>query len=425
MFHKHSRPLYGIAEPGLVVEEELNPTELSREWLDELLNPEGWRPILETFAGTVKLAVALTDLEGRQLGECLNPQPIWRMAQAASAEIDGGCPFCLAPLVPCRAVAEALETGGVVMAQDQAGLAHVATPLYLGGQPLAALIAGQVLNRYAEPLRLQRVARKFGISQQQLWHEALQQVPITQATLQVYADLLMVLGQAYLGQRYAAILHRKLIESNQRVRRSLTEKEVLLREIHHRVKNNLQIVSSLLNMQANRLDDVNDARGKAALQESQQRITGMATIHDLLYGSEQVGEIDLAEYVKKLAQIVISSFQSEAGRIRALFDVKPTFIGMSRAIPCGLIVNELLTNILKYAYPSGEGGEIYISVALAIDNRVSIKISDRGVGLPEGLDWRNSDSLGLRIIRILTKQIGGTFQLDTQSGVSSTIEFPG
>ncbi len=421
---KQSRPLFEIAEPADFREEGLIPAELSGEWLDELLDPAGWRPVLETYADTVKLAVALTDVKGHLLGDCLNPQRVWSLTGGATRKIDAGCPFCLAPLVPCSAVPAALEKGSVVMAKDQGGFAHVAMPLYFAGQPLGAIIAGQILTRYPEPLRLERVAREFGVSRQLLWHEAIQQAPITQANLRVFGNLLKTLGQAYLGQRYAAILQRRLVESNRRIRRSLMEKEVLLREIHHRVKNNLQIISSLLNMQASRLDDINDASAKTALQESQQRIMAMAIIHDLLYGNEQLSEIDLAEYVKNLAQVLISSFQREAAPIHVQFNLTPIVIGMNVAIPCGLIVNELVTNVIKYAYPAGEGGEIHIGVTLAPENQVAITISDHGVGLPAGLDWRHSDSLGLRIIRILTEQIGGTFQLDTESGVSSRIEFP-
>ena len=190
--------------------------ELSPEARFELLDPEGWRTVLETYAGTMKLAVALTDLSGRLLGPCYNPQPVWRLARGAAPITGSGCSFCLAPSVPCTAVADALRTGGMVVARDRAGLAHVAVPLSLGGQPLGALIAGQVFNQYPEPLPLDGVARTFRVSPQQLWQAATRQVPLSHATLQVYGNLLEHLGQAFLGQRYSAILHRKLEETNRR-----------------------------------------------------------------------------------------------------------------------------------------------------------------------------------------------------------------
>jgi len=198
--------------------EELSYVDLSPEWRDELLDPEGWNQVLETFAGTMKLAVALTDRQGHMLGKCHNPQPTWSMARGACPASESECPFCLSWPSFCSAVPDALRTGGVASVVDQAGLAHVAVPLTLGDQHLGALIAGQVFSRYPEPLPLQRVARAWEISEQELWHHAIQQVPVTGTTLQLYAKLLMALGQAFLGQRYAAILQRKLAQTSQRYR---------------------------------------------------------------------------------------------------------------------------------------------------------------------------------------------------------------
>ena len=200
------------------VDAELRQPELSQEWRAELLNPEGWEQILDDYAGTTKLAVALTDAEGRLLGICHNPQPIWLMAQYATQEIVAGCPFCLASTEPCTAVADAIQTGEVITVQDQAGLAHVAVPLSLNGRGLGALIAGQVFGRYPEPLPIQRLARHYGLSSQKLWHVATRQVPTSSRNLQLYAKLLMSLGNAHLGQRHAAILQRDLTATNLRYR---------------------------------------------------------------------------------------------------------------------------------------------------------------------------------------------------------------
>ena len=211
-------PPAGSTLPVVPLEENLSPIEFSKECLAELMDPDGWREVLETYASTVKMAVALTDRDGRMIGECHNPQPVWRMAHWANWEVENGCAFCLAPAAPCTAVADALRTGQVQMARDQAGLSHVAVPLTLGGRHLGALITGQVLTRYAEPLPLERVARNYGVSQQQLWRQAIQQVPITHAALRVYANLLKSLGDAYLGQRHAGILQRDLDATNRRYR---------------------------------------------------------------------------------------------------------------------------------------------------------------------------------------------------------------
>jgi PAS domain S-box-containing protein len=198
--------------------QELRPLELSQEWRADLLNPHHWIEALQTYAATTKLAAALMDLEGNVLGECVNPQPVWRMVQRSSRAPETGCPFCLAPQTPCTAVVDALRTGAVVLTQDGGGMAHVAVPLSLGGRHWGALIAGQVFNRYPEPLPLQRVARHYGISPQPLWQQAIRQVPTTRATLGVYGHLLKSLGDAHFGQRYAVLLRKDLDAINLRYR---------------------------------------------------------------------------------------------------------------------------------------------------------------------------------------------------------------
>lgn len=208
----------GFTDKEDVCGEEPSDVEISRELCAELLDPRRWDKTLETFAYTMKMAVALADTEGRLLGKCHNPQATWRLVRGSRPQADGECPFCLGPPAFCNAVAEALRTGTVVTVEDQAGLAHVAVPLSLGRQQLGALIAGQVFSHYPEPLPLQRAAKHFGISSQQLWQQAIQELPIAPATLQLYADLLMALGQALLGQLYGAIVNRKLAQTTHRYR---------------------------------------------------------------------------------------------------------------------------------------------------------------------------------------------------------------
>jgi two-component system CheB/CheR fusion protein len=184
----------------------------------ELLDPERWGDILSGYGRTMRLAVALTDIHGNLLGRCHNPQPVWSLARNAKAEMSPACSFCLAMPSPCNAVADALATEKIICVTDQAGLAHVAIPLLRGNQPLGALIAGQTFSQYPQPLALQRIGKTLGISQSQLWDAAVHQVPLSRTTLFVYADLLKSLGQAFLQQRYAAILERRLRQTNERYR---------------------------------------------------------------------------------------------------------------------------------------------------------------------------------------------------------------
>ncbi len=178
-------------EQALRSEEESRYEELSPEWRSDLLSPEGWNGVLDTYAVTMKVAVALTDSNGRLLGQCHNPQAIWQMTRGAKQDALDGCPFCLAPPESCSAVKIALRTGHVVRVEDRAGLSHLAVPLSLGGQQLGALVAGQVFSHYPEPLSLQRAARAFGVSPLQLWRIAVQQVPMTRTTLTLNGNLLL------------------------------------------------------------------------------------------------------------------------------------------------------------------------------------------------------------------------------------------
>jgi PAS domain S-box-containing protein len=209
------------------IEVALSDSDLAK-WRAELMDQDSWGEILGTYGRTMRLAVALTDISGNILGACHNPQPVWSLARAGKAEAnplktspaktDQACPFCLVPNSPCTAVADALAIGEVVFARDQAGLTHAAIPLLLGNQRLGALIAGQCFSEYPQPLSMQRVAKHFGAPPQAIWKAALHQVPVSRATLRLYADLLEGLGRAFLRQRYAAILNRRLLQTNERYR---------------------------------------------------------------------------------------------------------------------------------------------------------------------------------------------------------------
>jgi PAS domain S-box-containing protein len=193
-------------------------TDLSDKMRADLLDVDAWGEILKMYGGTMRVAVALTDSEGLLLGKCHNPQPLWSLVRDAASDWDPGCPFCIAKRLPCVAVADAVRTGAAAVAHDSAGLTHVAVPLTLGKETLGAIIAGQVFDRYPEPLLLRRVARDFGISAQELWELAKQERPMAGALLRASGELLGALGHAFLQQRHGAILEEKLAETNDRFR---------------------------------------------------------------------------------------------------------------------------------------------------------------------------------------------------------------
>jgi PAS domain S-box-containing protein len=201
------------------------------------------------------------------------------------------------------------------------------------------------------------------------------------------------------------------------LRRLLNEKETLINEVHHRVKNNLQVISSLLRMQGDLLPD---HRAAAALKASQHRIASMAHIHELLYSSQFMDEIDFAEYTHTLVNELIQSYSVFGNAVTARFDTMPVFLKVDQAIPCGLILNELVTNALKYAYPPGMTGEIMVDLRENAAGLVTLSVADSGVGLPDGFDWQNSKSMGLPIVDLLTTQIAGTLQVRTASGSTAS-----
>jgi PAS domain S-box-containing protein len=184
--------------------------ELTPEVRAELLDPKSWADMLGLLAHTLNVAVALVDPVGELVGICQNPQPIWSLARDARSEWKPGCAFCLGERVPCTAASDAVGKDAPVLARDYAGFAHTASSLSLGGVHLGALLAGQVFDRYPEPLLLERLARDFGLSAQQVWHLAGKQRPITRNQLTVYGGLLGAMGQTFLRDRFGVILEKRL-----------------------------------------------------------------------------------------------------------------------------------------------------------------------------------------------------------------------
>ena len=204
------------------------------------------------------------------------------------------------------------------------------------------------------------------------------------------------------------------------IKASLKEKEMLLKEIHHRVKNNLQIVSSLLSLQS---AYINDAAVLAVFKDSQSRVESMALMHEHLHQSEDLEKIDLASYIQTLAADLFSSYGVNSHTIGLNIGVDHVFLNTDTAIPCGLIVNELVSNALKHAFPAGLKGQINISLQPESDSELLLIVSDNGIGFPENLDFRNTATLGLRLVNTLTAQLRGTIELLRGAGTSFRITF--
>ncbi len=215
------------------------------------------------------------------------------------------------------------------------------------------------------------------------------------------------------------ITDRKLAE--ERTQAALREKEALLQEIHHRVKNNLQVISSLLQLQIN---EIRDPQTLGIFRESQLRIRSMALIHEKLYESDSLAEIDLADYLRSLTNLLFSTYASAPSQVRLKLNLSQIFISINTAIPLGLIANELITNSLKFAFPDGRQGIIRVELGAVAGDRFRLRIADDGVGLPKGFAAEKSASLGMRLVRMLSSQLDGEGAWETvEAGASFTLEF--
>lgn len=213
------------------------------------------------------------------------------------------------------------------------------------------------------------------------------------------------------------LAERKRME--EQIRRSLKEKDTLLREIHHRVKNNMAVVSSLLALQAN---NVRDCTVKSLLDESQQRIKSMALVHEKLYQTTDLSSINFKYYINSLMNEIISLYHINSDKITTEIRIEDIELDLESAVPCGLILNELLTNAFKHAFPDNRSGVLVVHFVKA-DGSYRLTIKDNGVGLPEGFDYKETSTLGLKIVNVLARQLTGRLQIKTDNGTEAVVEF--
>jgi len=205
------------------------------------------------------------------------------------------------------------------------------------------------------------------------------------------------------------------------IQASLREKEVLLQEIHHRVKNNLQVISSLLDLQSQYITDPTTVE---LFQESQNRVKSMALVHEKLYQSQDFARINFAEYIENLTSYLFQIYIVECNYVDLRFSINEVNLTIDTAIPCGLIISELVSNALKYAFPNGREGIIEVILTAAPDNRCHLTVKDNGVGFPPDLEFTKPKSLGLQLINVLTEQLEGTLSFNLDQGTEVNISFP-
>jgi two-component sensor histidine kinase len=228
-------------------------------------------------------------------------------------------------------------------------------------------------------------------------------------------------------QKLAQLSDRLVVELGERrraedqARAALQEKEVLLKEIHHRVKNNLQVVSSLLNLQSGQIQD---PRITEAFRDSQNRVRSMALIHERLYQSENLAVIDFADYVRNLAEHLLHSYGVGAENVTLDVEADTVLLDIDTAAPCGLLLNELVSNALKHGFPDNRTGGIQVGLHAGQDGHLTLTVSDDGVGFPEDIDTQNARSLGLQLVHTLVRQLDGHIEVHRRNGTTFSVTFP-
>lgn len=215
-------------------------------------------------------------------------------------------------------------------------------------------------------------------------------------------------------------LRKDLEEKNLRLKAALSEKEVLLKEIHHRVKNNLQIINSLINMQLRKTGNPETA---TVLEDVKNRVNSITLIHEKLYKSENLSGIDFCEYISTLTKQLLMTYQGRTANTRLNLDISDICLEIDQAIPCALIINELATNAMKHAFPKGRQGRVTVALKTSGTGKLRLTVADNGIGLPADFDVDNLETLGIQIIKALVTQLRGVLQVNGSKGTTFTIEF--
>lgn len=311
-----------------------------------------------------------------------------------------------------------ISSDGTLRDMNPAGLAMIEAGSL--DQVKGLPIAGLILPEYREAFK-SLTARTFegmsgemefemvGLKGKRLWLET-HAVPIRNAKGEIFASLGITRD----------ITERK--RAADQILSALVEKEILLKEIHHRVKNNLQVVASLLDLQSQTIED---KQTRLLFGESQRRIEAMSLVHEKLYRTEDLAKIDVKEYVEDLIAGVLALHSDWKEKITLQAETGGVSLDVIKAVPCGLIINELVTNALRHAFAGREKGSVSVQMRYTDGGMITLSVSDNGTGFPGDIDFRNTKSLGLQLVISLVAQLGGEIELQRSAGTTFTITFRG
>lgn len=235
-------------------------------------------------------------------------------------------------------------------------------------------------------------------------------------TTPLYDDDGNVMGSVHVARD---ITERKIME--EQLEQALEDKDILMKEIHHRVKNNLMIMASLLNMQSRY---IKDEVARDIFKDSQSRAKTMALIHEKLYQSKELKKVDVQDYMESLSRDIYQAYINDPQRIQLSLDLEPHMLDINTVIPLGLILNELLTNTFKYAFPGEAEGMVKVRFIEKENKEFLLEVADNGVGLPADFSLKKTESLGMRLIHSLTEQIKGELEISAEHGTQIRIKFP-